>query len=107
MRSSRNLGVLAAMLLVAAGCNNQPAGPVVVQGMKVNEYEFDYELVSPSSIRADAQVLSISTGQNQIGITDGKLSVDVRPYDMVKPKDRISVVGGKVSVNGQERKPDA
>jgi len=67
MRSVRSLGVLAAILLVAAGCNNQPAGPVVVHGMNVNEYEFDYELVSPSSIRTDSQVLSISTGKNQIG----------------------------------------
>jgi hypothetical protein len=31
----------------------------------------------------------------------------VRSYGAVKPKDGISVIGGKVSVNGEERKPDA
>jgi hypothetical protein len=94
-------------MLVATGCNNQPAGPILVRGMNVNGYEFDYEHVAPSSIQADSNNLTITAGKSQIAVTDGKLRVDERSYGVVKPKDRISVIGGKVSVNGEERKPDA
>jgi hypothetical protein len=106
MRAFRSVAILATML-VATGCNNQPAGPLVVRGMNVNGYEFDYEYVAPGSIQADSKDVSISAGKNQIAVTDGKLRVDGRSYGVVKPKDRISVIGGKVSVNGEERKPDS
>jgi hypothetical protein len=75
--------------------------------MNINGYEFDYELVEPSSIQADSKDLSVTAGKRQIAVTDGKLRVDGRTYGVVKPKDRISTIGGKVSVNGEERKPDA
>jgi len=105
MQSFRPVAILAT-IMVAAGCNNQPAGEIFVRGMDVNGYEFDYELVTPSSIQADSEQVLITAGKNQIAVTDGKLRVDGRSYGVVKPKDRISVIGGKVSVNGDERKPE-
>jgi hypothetical protein len=51
--------------------------------------------------------LTISTGEVQIRVAAGKLRVHAWPYGAVRPKDRIAVVGGKVSVNGEERKPEA
>ena len=81
----------------------QPAEPIAVRGMNVNGYEFDYELVSPSSILADSRDVHLSTGKTHIDIVEGKLSVDGRSYGSVKPKDHISVEGGKVSVNGEVR----
>lgn len=105
MRRLPSIGVVAVMLL-ASGCNGPAAGTVVTHGI-LNGYELEYELVAPHSIVADAEQVSITTGKNQIRIADGKLNVDGGSYGMVKPKDRISVVGGKVSVNDRERKPDA
>ena len=106
MRSFRPVGIVATLLL-ATGCNNQPATPLVVRGMNINGYEFEYEFATASSIQADSKDLSITAGKLQIAVTDSKLQVDGRSYGAVKPKDRISVIGSKVSVNGEERKPDA
>ena len=105
MRSFQLVGILATML-VATGCNKQPAGPIFIRGMNVNGYEFDYELTRPSSIQADSKGLRITAGKVEIAVADEKLLVDGRSYGVVKPKDHISVIGGKVSVNNEERKPD-
>lgn len=94
------------LLLGTIGCNHQTSVPLVVHGMNVNGYEFDYELAEPSSIEADSASLRISSGKHRIEVVKGKLRVDDRPYGNVKTKDRISVVGGQVSVNGETRKPD-
>lgn len=102
MRGLRLLGVIA-LAAIATGCKNQPAGPILVHGMNVNGYVFDYELNSPSSIQADSRDVHINTGNTQIEVIDGTLRVDGRSYGAVKPKDRISVDGSKVGVNGEQR----
>jgi len=72
--------------------------------MNINGYEFDYELNSPNSIQADSRDVHISTGKTKIDVIEGTLRVDGRSYGVVKQKDRISVDGDKVSVNGEVRK---
>jgi phage baseplate assembly protein gpV len=71
--------------------------------MEVNGFVFDYDMTSPSSTLAGESGLAINTGKTTIQVADGKLSVDGRYYGTVKVKDRIAVLGGKVSVNGEER----
>lgn len=101
MRCSRSFVVIA-LMTVATGCHEKQAGPLHVRGMNVNGYEFDYDNL-PNSIQADAEDLRISAGKTQIEVIEGILRVDGRSYGAVKPKDRVSVLGGNVSVNGETR----
>lgn len=108
MRNGRLAEVVVVLLAFGAGgCNSKPATPLVVRGVHVNDYEFDYELVPPLSIRADAQSVTITTGKEAIHVADGQLRVNGRPYGTVKSKDHIAVVGGEVTVNGEKRAPEA
>jgi hypothetical protein len=101
MRGCRSFAVVA--MIVATGCKDQQPGPVLVRGMNINDYEFDYEGF-PQTIQADAGDVHISTGKTQIEVVDRTLRVDGRSYGWIKPKDRVSVDGDKVSVNGEVRK---
>jgi len=103
MQGLQSFAVIA-LVVVATGCNSQPNGSILVRGMGVNGYEFDYEMTSPSSIQADSREVHISTGKRRIEVIEGTLRVDGRSYGVVKQKDRISVDGDKVSVNGEARK---
>jgi hypothetical protein len=106
MRAFHTIGVVATMLLAAGGCNDQRSQAILVRGMHINGYEFDYELAAPTSIMAEAEAVSISTGTHQIVVDAGqRLHVDGRAYGEVQLKDRISILDGKVSVNGKERRP--
>ncbi|HWB08464.1 MAG TPA: hypothetical protein VG826_04540 [Pirellulales bacterium] len=94
--------VIVVLMTVSLGCQDQPTGPLHVRGMNVNGYEFDYDHL-PDSIQADAEDVRISAGKTQIEVVGGTLRVDGRSYGSVKPKDHISLVGTKVSVNGELR----
>lgn len=107
MHTGRCVCVLALILSIMTGCGGPRTGPLVVQGMTINGYDLEYEFAGPGSIQVDANSLMINTGKTTIAVADGKLRVDGRSYGAVKPKDRISTVGGTVTVNGEERKPDS
>ncbi len=94
------------MLAAVSGCTSQPPPTAVVRGMNVNGYEFEYEFVPPLKMMADANSLSITSGKAEIRVADGKLWVDGKSFGPVKMKDKISVLGGKVNVNGEDRKPE-
>jgi hypothetical protein len=91
------------LLMVWAGCQPESGKAILVRGMNVNGYEFDYELTSPSSIQADSRDVQIRSGKILIEVVEGKLRVDGRSYGAVKQKDRIAVEGDRVSVNGEVR----
>ncbi len=103
MRRPRSFGAIAIVIL-ATGCNSQQTDAVLIRGMNINGYEFDYEMRSPSSIQADSRDVHISSGKTKIEVVDGKLRVDGRSFGLVKQNDRMSVDGDKVSVNGEARK---
>jgi hypothetical protein len=90
----------------AAGCGQEPGAAPATTWVNVNGYGFGYELVAPLDIRADANSLQITTGTTKIRVSDGKLWVDERPYGAVQLKDQITATGGKVTVNGEVRKPN-
>ena len=46
MQGLQSFAVIA-LVVVATGCNNQPNGSILIRGMGVNGYEFDYEMTSP------------------------------------------------------------
>ena len=75
--------------------------------MNVNGYVFDYEFVTPGGLQADSESLELRSAGHQIAVRGENLEIDGKPYGIVKPKDHISVIGGKVTVNGQERQPEA
>jgi hypothetical protein len=106
MRQLHSILIGGALVLSAIGCSREPAGPAIVHGMNVNGYEIEYELAPSSSILADATSLTISAGKTTIRIADSKLNVDGKAFGTVKASDRITAVGGKVTVNGEERKPE-
>jgi len=97
--------LVVASLVFAGGCGTKSATPPVVHGLTVNGFELEYELVPPLSITADANSLAISTGKGQIRVAEGKLWVHNRDYGTVQTKDRISVIGESVTVNGRAREP--
>jgi hypothetical protein len=103
MRRPRSFRVIAIVIL-ATGCNSQQTDAILIRGMNINGYEFDYEMRSPSSIQADSRAVHISGGKTKIEVVEGKLRVDGRSFGLVKQNDRISVDGDKVSVNGEARK---
>lgn len=95
------------MLAAVSGCTSQPPPPAVVRGMNVNGYDFDFEFAHPLKMMADANSVTITSGKGEIRVSDAKLWVDGKSFGPVKTKDKISVLGGKVTVNGEDRKPDA
>jgi hypothetical protein len=94
-----------AILSGLAGCGSKTSGPVVYR-FQTNDYQFEYDgeqkrtTIGPGLMR-------MVRYPDDIEVSTGSLRVGPRDYGAVALKDRISVVGGKVTVNGQERKPSA
>lgn len=105
MRNVRSFAIVA-MLISVSGCEDQKAGPLVIRGMNVNGYVFDFENL-PTSIQADSEDVRISTARDQIEVVDGTLKINGEPYGKVNAEDRISISGDKVTVNGEARKKAA
>lgn len=107
MKSPIRLWTKLFVLVFACGCNNAPAPPLVGSIGVLNGYEIECELVAPIHIHTDATRSVVTTGKTTVAIVEGKLSVGGKAHGTVSPNDKIRVVGDKVMVNGQDRKPDA
>ena len=100
-------GLLLTLISFAAsgGCGSKPPGSGVYQ-FETNDYKMEYDgqqkrtTIGPGFIR-------MVRHPEDIAVTEGVLRVGGRDYGPVAIKDKISVVGGKVAVNGQERKSPA
>ncbi len=99
-------GLSIALLVNGVGRHSRSSAPAVITGLTVNGVDFEYERVPGMSIQADAQDLRIRSDKAVIEVSGGELRVNGRSFGRVRPRDRISVVGGKVTVNGEERKTD-
>ena len=93
--------VLAALLLT--GCGSMTSAPIVHQ-FETNDYKFEYDgeqkrtTIGPGLMR-----MSRHPGRHR-RLAGDALRVGDRDYGTVAHNDKISVVGGKVAVNGQERR---
>ncbi len=85
----------------AGGCGSRPSGPLVYQ-FSTNEYHFEYD-GDQKRVTIGPGLMRMVRHPEDIEVSDGKLRVGPRDYGAVAKNDKISVVGGKVTVNGQER----
>jgi len=91
-------------LVFSAGCGSKPEQAPVYQ-IKTNDYELEFDGQQKKATFGDGHFLIVRDYSEDIRVAEGRLSVGKTNYGAVRIKDRISVVGGKVSVNGLERKP--
>ena len=100
-------GIRAALLLAflagSGGCGWQADRPVVYQ-IRTNDYVIEFDGQQKKATIGEGVFLIVRIPED-IRVVEGALRVGDREYGAVKLKDRISVVGGKVAINGQERKP--
>jgi VanZ like family len=113
LREGRNGGrgmikrvVLFGSLLIVGdsiGCDSRPSDSTVLR-FEANDYQFEYDGQQKKITIAPGLMRMVRHPEN-IEVLDGVLRVGRRDYGAVARKDKISVVAGKVAVNGQERKP--
>jgi hypothetical protein len=99
-------GTLALVLLLAAGSGGcgWRSEATVVHVIKTGDYEVEFDGQQKRATLAAGHFL-IVRDSGDIGVFEGNLWVGNRNYGTVRPKDKISVVGGTISVNGQKRSP--
>jgi hypothetical protein len=90
-------------ILTLAGCDSRPSDSTVFR-FEANDYQFEYDGQQKKITIAPGLMRMVRHPEN-IEVLDGVLRVGRRDYGAVARKDKISVVAGKVAVNGQERKP--
>jgi hypothetical protein len=109
---SRNISALvlsigsSGFLLAGAGCNSHVPDATLVTSIEFNGINIEYELAPPQNIMVDANSITISTSKAEIRLSDGNLNVSGKSFGSVKTKDKISVLGGRVLINGKDREPD-
>ena len=97
---------IAGLALVGLSC--APGGGwrssegTAVYRFQTADYEVEYD-GTPKKTTIGPGLVRMSRHPEDIEILDGTLRVGGRDYGMVQKKDRISVVAGKVAVNGQVR----
>ena len=96
-------GVLLTILASYGGCGSGGDRPVVYQ-LRTNDYEIEFDGQQKKATIGAGAVLIVRTPED-IRVVEGLLQVGPRDYGTVQLKDKISVVGGKVAVNGRERSP--
>jgi VanZ like family len=97
---------LAASLLTIAtsvGCGSKSAEPIVYQ-FETNDYKIEYDGEQKRTTIGPGLMRMVRHPED-IEVSDGELRVGPRNYGAVARHDKISVVGDKVAVNGQERRP--
>ena len=98
------LAVLLVTFLVGSGGCGPKADPRVVYQIKTNDYVVEFDGQQKKATIGLGHVVIIRIPED-IRVAEGQLSVGKRDYGTTRPGDKISVVGGKVLVNGQERTP--
>jgi hypothetical protein len=92
--------ILAGLVLSSLACSS------VVYQFETNDYKFEYD-GEQKRVTIGPGLMRMARHPEDIVVSKGTLWVGDRDYGSVALKDRISVVGGKVTVNGQERKPSS
>ena len=90
-------------IATSAGCGSKPSGPTVYQ-FETNDYKIEYDGEQKRTTIGPGLMRMVRHPED-IEVSDGELRVGPRDYGTVARHDKISVVGGKVAVNGQERRP--
>ena len=96
-------GLLISTVVGSAGCRSEPDGSFVYQ-IKMKDYDVEFDGHQKKATIAEDHFLIVRIPED-IRVSEGTLQVGRREYGEVHARDKISVVGGKVSVNGRERKP--
>jgi hypothetical protein len=101
---------LMAFLAAVAGCSESGPGPptsaspVPIKAASEVLIELPFGGAMPAPAAGPANILG---GGHRIVISDGRLTIDGKPYGTVEAGNRIRVEkSGAVLVNGQVRKPD-
>jgi hypothetical protein len=104
-RSFTRVTLVALLLVVASstGCGPMPSGPIVYP-CETNDYKLEYD-GEQKRITIGPGLIRMVRYPEDIEVYKGNLRVGSRDYGAVARNDRISVVGGKVAINGQERRP--
>ena len=97
------LFAMLAIVAGATGCDSKPATPVVYP-LESGDYSFEVD-GDQKKVTTGTGFVRIVRSPEDIEVSNGTLRVGPRDYGAVARKDKISVVGGKVAVNGQERRP--
>jgi hypothetical protein len=95
---------LAGLVLTGLACakgGSKPPGQVVYQ-FETNDYKVEYD-GEQKRVTIGQGLIRMVRHPEDIEVSGGTLRVGTRDYGAVAKNDRISVVGGKVAVNGQER----
>ena len=93
--------LLSTVVAGSVGCRSK-VDRSKVYVVKANTYEIEFDgFLRKSTIGGDQFVLV--RDPEDIRVAAGVLIVGKREYGAVRPTDKISVIGGKVAVNGQER----
>jgi hypothetical protein len=90
-------------LAALTGCGPKPSGSTIYQ-FETNDYKFEYD-GEQKRVTLGPGLMRMVRHPEDIEVSKGTLRVGPRDYGAVELKDRISVVAGKVAVNGRERTP--
>ncbi len=96
-------GLLIALIVGSAGCGSKSDHSTVYE-IKTNDYVVEFDGLQKKATIGMEHVLIVRIPED-IQVAEGLLRVGPRDYGPIRRLDRISVVGGKVSVNGQARSP--
>jgi hypothetical protein len=96
-------GLLVTLLACSGGCGPK-ADPRVVYQIKTNDYEIEFDGQQKKATIGSGHFVIVRLPED-IRVSEGQLTVGKRDYGAVRSADKISVVGGKVLVNGQVRTP--
>ena len=98
-------GLLILSSPIAGGCGPKATGTAVYQ-IQSGDYTIEFDGRQRNTTIGVGKVV-MSRDPEDIRIAQGRLQVGPREYGEVARLDKVSVVGGKVSVNGRERAPSA
>ena len=93
-------GLAGVAFWASAGCDGPPGS--AVYRFEMNDYQFECD-GQQKRVTEGAGLIRIVRHPENIEVSDGTLRGGPRDYGAVARKDRISVVAGKVAVNGRER----